>query len=91
MERQISVNNKISGYRMIRRREILFEWECLNHFEDFMFCVSRAWTVLIAIYLTTAVLFGLFAGALIYLRRKQRRLNDERAEQIYQEYCQNYH
>ena len=56
-----------------------------------MFCVSRAWAVLIAIYLTTAVLFGLFAGTLVYLRRKQKRINDERAEQIYQEYSQNYH
>ncbi len=50
-----------------------FQWECFHHVDDFVYCLSQTWLILLAIYLTSAVIFGLFAVAVVHLRRRRRR------------------
>ena len=59
-----------------------FDWECFYHIDDFGYCLWRIWAVLLAIYLVSAVIFGLAAGTIIYLRYRQRKRYQKHAEQI---------
>ena len=63
-----------------------FDWECLYHVDDFVFCLSRVWLIVLAIYLTSAVLFGLIAGTIIFLRQRQRKKYQERRMEVWQRY-----
>ncbi len=49
-----------------------FDWECFYHVEDFAYCLSQTWIILLAIYLTEAFLVGLFLALLVHLRRRQK-------------------
>lgn len=63
-----------------------FDWECFYHVDDFAYCLSQMWAVLLLIYLTTAVIFGLFAATIIYLRRRrlqQYQQEHDEAVQVY--------
>jgi hypothetical protein len=63
-----------------------FDWECFYHVDDFVFCLSRVWLIILAIYLTSAILFGLIAGTIIFLRRRQREKYQERRMEVWQRY-----
>lgn len=63
-----------------------FDWECFEHIDDFTYCLSRVWVILLTIYLVTAVLFGLAAGTIIWLRRRQRKRYREHAAEVREQY-----
>lgn len=63
-----------------------FDWECFYHIDDFVYCLSRVWLILLFIYLTNAVLFGLLAFAIYYLRQRLRQKYSDRAAHIRDQY-----
>lgn len=63
-----------------------FDWECLYHVDDFIYCLSRVWVFLLAMYLSIAITFGLLIALVIYLRRRQRKKYQEHANGIMEEY-----
>lgn len=63
-----------------------FDWECFYHVEDFTYCLSRVWAILLVIYLTNAMLFGILAFVIYYLRRKVKRKYSDQAAHIRGQY-----